>query len=405
MKAMPVSQLLPYITAPYSRPVSVSGVNYHRRLERRVRHGRRLGHHGLLRDGQDADQPEDHEHGLLAGHPRQRGHRRARDAARQQRIQRGRGPGHRQGRGPQSGPDPGRARRPGGLVQLLRGRTPPGAPSSASSRPGTTGDDRRRPVLRRLGRQRRPRRGRDLDGRADDLVWPVRDGPAGHHQRPVPDKGRKRHRRREQVPLHHVQQRELAVQWPTVDGLSNSTQVSKSGLCPFTDGYGGAAGRCTQNQPATVQNVTTDPGLPTTLTGNARIWTPSINLRVVSNTSTSSPTFTNGATVSVKATGGCTPTTGRRRATASPTLDDLHGNPPRARLPLRRLHDLRAADHQRDHAARIRRRLPVHDHDHGQRGGQQQRSRQLPDLEHRRIDPHTLSATSTPASGRTGSCP
>jgi hypothetical protein len=97
----------------------------------------------------------------------------------------------------------------------------------------------------------------------------------------------------------------LAVQWPTYDSGSNNTSVSVPGLYPFLDGYGAYAGQCSANKPATVQNVTTNPNS----TSTPAIWTPSINLRVTTNTSTSSPTYYNGATIVIKsADSGCTNT-------------------------------------------------------------------------------------------------
>jgi type II secretory pathway pseudopilin PulG len=103
----------------------------------------------------------------------------------------------------------------------------------------------------------------------------------------------------------------LAAQWPVFDAGSNGTEVQATGLYPFLDGYGVYAGGCTANKPATVPSVTTDPATTTTTdtATNPRIWVPSINVRVVSNTSTSTPTFSNGVTVFVKsADSGCTNT-------------------------------------------------------------------------------------------------
>ena len=99
----------------------------------------------------------------------------------------------------------------------------------------------------------------------------------------------------------------LAVQWPTVDdGTTASlwTSVSTPEVYPFLDGYGVYAGRCSQNAPS--QNVSVSPGSATTLSGSSRIWTPSINIRVLNAGGTAVPTTT--TTIFVTTADGCSTT-------------------------------------------------------------------------------------------------
>ncbi|MBN1530742.1 MAG: hypothetical protein JW895_16895 [Thermoleophilaceae bacterium] len=98
----------------------------------------------------------------------------------------------------------------------------------------------------------------------------------------------------------------LAVQWPTYQTTNGGTNVSAAGLFPFLDGYGIYAGRCIQNKPATVQNTTPDPNQ--TITPTVRV--PSINVRVVNSTSTtgSGPAGQSSYTIVVKPSDGCSTT-------------------------------------------------------------------------------------------------
>jgi hypothetical protein len=93
----------------------------------------------------------------------------------------------------------------------------------------------------------------------------------------------------------------LAAQWPVYDAGSNATTVTASGLYPFLDGYGIYAGRCTTNAPTTVQNTAPDPNQ--TVTPTIRV--PSINIRVVNAAASAA---VNGATVFVKTADACTTT-------------------------------------------------------------------------------------------------
>jgi hypothetical protein len=88
--------------------------------------------------------------------------------------------------------------------------------------------------------------------------------------------------------------------------------ISAQNLFPFTDGYGGYAGKCSTNSPALPPNTSTLPvytptaGSVLTMTTANDIRMPSINVQVVG--STSSNTATNGATIIVKTADGCTNT-------------------------------------------------------------------------------------------------
>ena len=87
-----------------------------------------------------------------------------------------------------------------------------------------------------------------------------------------------------------------------------ATEVPATDLFPFLDGYGLYAGQCTPyNLPAgALPNTAPDPGQ--TLTTNPKLRVPSINVRVVTSSSTSGsgPAGVNGATVVIKtADSGC----------------------------------------------------------------------------------------------------
>ena len=73
------------------------------------------------------------------------------------------------------------------------------------------------------------------------------------------------------------------MQWPTIDDGTRGQlddRLSVSGLYPFLDGYGVYAGGAATNAPR--DRAETPSSTPnTTLTTNPKIWTPSINIRVV----------------------------------------------------------------------------------------------------------------------------
>jgi type II secretory pathway pseudopilin PulG len=101
----------------------------------------------------------------------------------------------------------------------------------------------------------------------------------------------------------------LAVQWPMVDDGTNAANwgtVTTPEIYPFLDGYGVYAGQCSQNQPsaALLQNVSVSPNTATTT--NPKIWTPSINIRVLNAGGTAVPTTT--TTIFVTTADGCSTT-------------------------------------------------------------------------------------------------
>jgi Tfp pilus assembly protein PilV len=98
----------------------------------------------------------------------------------------------------------------------------------------------------------------------------------------------------------------LAVQRKTVEAASGlpSATVTASGLYPFLDGYGIYSGQCTTNNPGgTLPNTAPDPGQ--SLTTSPKIRMPSINIRVLNAAKTAT---VNGATVFVTTADGCATT-------------------------------------------------------------------------------------------------
>jgi Tfp pilus assembly protein PilV len=98
----------------------------------------------------------------------------------------------------------------------------------------------------------------------------------------------------------------LAAQRLVFDSGAQNTTVPAAGLFPFLDGYGIYAGQCTpQNVPGTLPNTAPGPGA--TVTTSPKIRVPSINLRVVNSTSTSGagPAGQNGVTLVIKTADGC----------------------------------------------------------------------------------------------------
>jgi Tfp pilus assembly protein PilV len=98
----------------------------------------------------------------------------------------------------------------------------------------------------------------------------------------------------------------LAAQRKVVDSGAQNATVSATGLFPFLDGYGIYAGQCTVNDPGgTLPNEAPAPGQA--VTTNPKIRVPSINVRVVNSTSTIAPgpAGQSGYTIVVKPTAGC----------------------------------------------------------------------------------------------------
>ena len=148
----------------------------------------------------------------------------------------------------------------------------------------------------------------------------------------------------------------LAAQRQVFDSLAQNTTVPAAGLFPFLDGYGLYAGQCTTNNPGgTLPNTTPNPGA--TVTTSPKIRVPSINVRVVNSTSTAAP----AAPPASPTTRWSSSLLRRRLRKHVPQPDQhqhqqrrRHASLPRAGLPVRHVHGLRAADGRRTRRRRAR---------------------------------------------------